>query len=585
VRARDAVDNKSPWSGNSDGITIDTVRPRLLSATATDSRTLTVVFSELVVGADQPANYACSNLLIIRGASRVSDTQYRLTTSDQRFGTTYTLTAVPTIIDRAGNSMDTTHSSAVFTGAPGPPAPPSNLTITAVSPNRIDLSWTDNANNEQGCKIERRFAFSDTWEEIARVAANVGFYYDTGYRVPGTYYYRLRAYNSFGNSPYSNPASSNFQPGDRVIIVSGGGDYFGNPIIAQTKALADRAFLTCLVRGYTAAEVFYLSAFDDWSRHPNVDAQATTQTFWSAIDTWSSGTARLLIYLIDHGKYNSTTGNWYFRLNPNDDISARDLDAHLDALQNRTNCDVILIVDCCYAGGFVQQCRPPAGKRRIVIAATTPTDLAIYTPPVGSESFSFYFLSFAFMGSTLKDCFDYARLSFAAIGNPAGQVPWMDDDGDGDSDKWDGGEGHLARQHVLGYGGFGSNAPTILSVATTQTVAYDRPAQLWARLDEAASTSTSEVWAIVVSKTTTYVAGQPVTNLTRVNLAYNSSLKRWQATWTPDTKKHVGQNIVTYFALGKAQSGNDLVLVAMPRTSGLRVLGPTSVSQPWHQFR
>jgi hypothetical protein len=90
------------------------------------------------------------------------------------------------------------------------------------------------------------------------------------------------------------------------------------------------------------------------------------------------------------------------------------------------------------------------------------------------------------------------------------------------------------------------------------------------------------VWAIVVSKTTTYVAGQPVTNLTRVNLAYNSSLKRWQATWTPGTK-HAGQNIVTYFALGKAPSGNDLV--AMPRTSGLRVLGPTSVSRPWHQFR
>jgi len=285
----------------------------------------------------------------------------------------------------------------------------------------------------------------------------------------------------------------------------------------------------------------------------------------------------LFIYLVDHGSYNRRTDDFFFRLNPTQYIRARDLDAHLDALQTQTNCDVILVVDCCYAGGFVQQCRAPTGKRRVVISSTTPTDLAIYTPPCGAESFSFYFFSFAILGNTIENCFDWTRLAFQGLGNPAGQRPSMDDDNDGDSDKWD---GALARQHVLGrYRGFGVNAPTILAVATTQTTSVNQPVTLWAELDPAVEPH--EVWAVVIPQSATYVTDQPVTNLTRVNLSFNSSLGRWQASWSPGTK-HIGQNTVTYFALSEDTLG--IGLVATPRCSGLIVCGPTSVRIPWELF-
>jgi len=369
--------------------------------------------------------------------------------------------------------------------------------------------------------------------------------------------------------------------GDKFILVSGGGNFAGNPIITQTQSLADRAFLTCLVRGYKRNEIRYLSAFDDWqtrdSNHdslPDADAQATTPTFWTAIDTWSSGTARLFVYLIDHGSYNSQTGDFSFRLNPTQYIRARDLDSHLDTLQTRTGCEVILIVDCCYSGGFVQQCRPPAGKRRVVISSTTPQNLAIYSPPAGAESFSFYFLSFAIQGNTLEDCFEWTSLSFSAMGNPAGQSPWLDDNGDGVSNKWD---GSVAARNVLGrYPAFGLNAPTILSVATTQTVLLNKPVVLWATLDTAVPTT--QVWAVVVPKNAGYAPGQPVTNLTRVNLSFNAGLNRWQATWAPPLA-HAGQNTVTYFAMSEDAIGTRLV--ATPKSAGLRVHGGTSVRIPW----
>jgi WD40 repeat protein len=390
-----------------------------------------------------------------------------------------------------------------------------------------------------------------------------------------------RLWTAFAAGAAGGPALA----GDKFILVAGGGNYVGNPIVAQTQALADRAFFACLVRGYRRSEIRYVSAFNDWNTRdsnndglPDADTQATTQTFWSAIDTWSSGTARLFLYLVDHGSYNSQTGEWSFRLNATQYVKATDLDSHLDALQTQTGCEVILIVDCCFSGGFVQKCKAPAGKRRVVISSTTPQDLAIYSPPAGAESFSFYFFSFAIQGNTLEDCVKWTKLSFASMGNPGGQTPWMDDNNDGVSSKLD---GALAAQHVLGrYPAFGLNAPTILDVASTQSVYVRDRVTLWARLD--AAVAAKEVWVIVVSPRASYASGEPVTNLPRVNLAFSPSLNRWQAVWSPQLE-HSGQCTVTYFAVSEDPLGTRLV--ATPKSSGLRVLSPTAVRIPWELFR
>ncbi|MDQ7054057.1 MAG: fibronectin type III domain-containing protein [candidate division KSB1 bacterium] len=55
-----------------------------------------------------------------------------------------------------GNSGYSNEASATTQSQPNPPAAPSNLTATAVSTSQIDLSWTDNSNNEDGFKIERK---------------------------------------------------------------------------------------------------------------------------------------------------------------------------------------------------------------------------------------------------------------------------------------------------------------------------------------------------------------------------------------------------------------------------------------------
>jgi subtilisin len=85
------------------------------------------------------------------------------------------------------------------------PNPPSNLVASAAE-SRINLSWADNSGNEDGFKIERWNGSS--YAQIGTVGANVTTYTDSGLALNTTYYYRVRAYNSVGDSGYSNESSA-----------------------------------------------------------------------------------------------------------------------------------------------------------------------------------------------------------------------------------------------------------------------------------------------------------------------------------------------------------------------------------------
>jgi len=91
--------------------------------------------------------------------------------------------------------------------APVPPAAPSNLTATTFSSSQINLSWTDNANNENGFKVEQStdgIAFT----QIAMLASNTVSYSVTGLSASTTYQYRVVSFNDAGNSSFSNTATA-----------------------------------------------------------------------------------------------------------------------------------------------------------------------------------------------------------------------------------------------------------------------------------------------------------------------------------------------------------------------------------------
>jgi titin len=98
------------------------------------------------------------------------------------------------------------------TQAPPAPAPPTNLTATAGRKGNsawVDLSWTDNSDNETNFDIERCTGATCTnFAALTSVGTNVTTYRDNSVARRTTYRYQVKARNSGGSSAYSNPASA-----------------------------------------------------------------------------------------------------------------------------------------------------------------------------------------------------------------------------------------------------------------------------------------------------------------------------------------------------------------------------------------
>jgi YVTN family beta-propeller protein len=117
---------------------------------------------------------------------------------------------------RAVNSRGST--AYICSSATTYPAAPTDLTANAVSSQRIDLSWTDNSEGEDGFIIQRKQGSDATGEykTIDSVGANVTNYSDTRELSEySTYSYRVCAFDGIreldetnGNIVYSNEASA-----------------------------------------------------------------------------------------------------------------------------------------------------------------------------------------------------------------------------------------------------------------------------------------------------------------------------------------------------------------------------------------
>jgi len=104
---------------------------------------------------------------------------------------------------------------------PGPPPNPrpvpqpgaTDVVATAISATSIRITWTDAATNETGFRVDRSGDGGSTWVQAASAQANAATL--TNYSlIQGTSYtFRVRSYDNFGNSAWSNLAeATTFSP-------------------------------------------------------------------------------------------------------------------------------------------------------------------------------------------------------------------------------------------------------------------------------------------------------------------------------------------------------------------------------------
>lgn len=151
----------------------------------------------------------CSNFAEIATAA-ASATSYSNSGLASSTSYTYRVRA----FNAGGNSgYSNTASATTNSDATPPPAAPSGLTATPAGQTQINLAWTDNADNEDGFKVERcTGAGCSNFAQIATTPANATSYSNTGLTAGTTYSYRVRANNANGDSPYSNTATATTAP-------------------------------------------------------------------------------------------------------------------------------------------------------------------------------------------------------------------------------------------------------------------------------------------------------------------------------------------------------------------------------------
>ncbi|HEY0375977.1 MAG TPA: fibronectin type III domain-containing protein [Pyrinomonadaceae bacterium] len=89
------------------------------------------------------------------------------------------------------------------------PADPTGLTVTDLTSSSISIAWTDNSSDEDGFKIERCTGANCTdFQLLATMPTNVASITDWGLSKNRTYKYRVAAYNSAGDSGYTNTTTA-----------------------------------------------------------------------------------------------------------------------------------------------------------------------------------------------------------------------------------------------------------------------------------------------------------------------------------------------------------------------------------------
>ena len=159
---------------------------------------------------ERKAGAAASDSTYTRIGSTAATTY---TDSGLRWNTTYTYRVRASTLGYVHSSYSNTYT-VTTPDSTGTPPPPSSLSASAQSSTQINLSWTDNSDNETGFKIERRLS-SETdadFSQIDTTAVNVTTYTDSGLSASTTYIYRVRAYNTEGNSGYSGTARGTTLP-------------------------------------------------------------------------------------------------------------------------------------------------------------------------------------------------------------------------------------------------------------------------------------------------------------------------------------------------------------------------------------
>lgn len=322
----------------------------------------------------------------------------------------------------------------------------------------------------------------------------------------------------------------------KVIVVAGGGPFPGNNLWNATVLVARKAYAALTTQGYRRENIRFLSPesldVDFDGRLNDVDGLASLEGLEQSIVEWVIDPAapahELVLYIADHG------GDQLFRLNSEQTLSAQQLDAWLDRLQQTLPGRVIVIYEACQSGTFLSELTPPPGKERVVI--TSAANQPAWFTQQGRLSFSYQFWSVIERGGRLTEAFAAARMMMDGF-----QTPLFDTNGDGVP-----GSGDTLKRLRIGRGFIAAtDNPTIGAVsAPFETHLHSAALNASGIID---ATGVDRVWAVI--RPPGYVSGDPdvpVLDIPTLDLQDADGDNTWTGTY--NGFREAGDYDVAFFA-------------------------------------
>ncbi len=298
-----------------------------------------------------------------------------------------------------------------------------------------------------------------------------------------------------------------------------------DPLWPATEYLADTAYTTLRYRGFSKETIHYFSPeplqdVDGNGEWDDIDGAATLAAAAHAFTNTVTGANRLLVYLVDHGGFSS--GEGYFRLSNTNTLSATQLDAWLDALQDRDQTPVTVLLDFCYAGSFLPALTYTGTAERIVIAACGAAQPSYFVSG-GLVSYSAAFFTGVMLGYDVLACHEMAQNAMGTY-----QTAMLDDDHDGADTE---GDGDVAHVTVIGPTGVAAgDMPQIGEACGNQVLADGTSATLWIG-SVTGPHPIAEAWCHIVPPGYDPDPDQPVTALPRCDLAYDTASGHYTVTY------------------------------------------------------
>jgi len=186
-----------------------------------------------------------------------------------------------------------------------------------------------------------------------------------------------------------------------LVIVAGSGTGPEDPLNESAQYLANLVYKRFQTRLFKDEDIYYLNPvaehdLDGDGYNDNIvdDATPTITEFGQAITNWAASQdtdGPLFIYMVGHGLIDTFSF-------PSETLTAASLNGFIDTFQAATGRRVVIIIEACKSGSFVDDLVHP-GKNRIVITSTDEQDA--YMQWEGRISFTQFFINKLLGGGSL----------------------------------------------------------------------------------------------------------------------------------------------------------------------------------------